>query len=206
MGASSAQASRFALECSIWSLFQMGDVRVWTFTVATPGVDWQPLARMWNNMQRGLLKRYGTVPSVRVTEWHPGGHGWHIHWLMTKFFPVTSVRYEAKKYGWGRIHVYRYAKGEEGARKYFAKHFSKDRRRTKRGMRKWACMGFAGTRVKDIRVESTYSAWRRVVVGADRLSAKEETALRRKFLFAEFGPGRARRAMREIELGPICPF
>lgn len=175
--------SRFALECSISALFNADTVRLWTFTLPSFSPDWLPVSDQWHRFMKAIGKHHGRVPGVRVCEWHPGGHGWHIHWLVHKFLPVSHVRPAALRCGFGRINVLKMGQGTEAEICYFSKHFSKDIRRRAHGMRKWACTGkFNGTRIRDVKVESSFCAWLRLRTGGRRLTYKEYQLYKREYL------------------------
>jgi len=153
--------------------------------------DWREVSRRWARFRRRVNKIYGGVafPGVRVAEWHPGGHGWHLHYLTDVYRRVEAVRAAAEKVGFGRINVVYLGKRPQDMARYLAKHFSKDFRRPgskSKGQRKWACMGgFQGVRVKDIEVRSTYRDWLRgrlVAMGVRSLGRKEYAILRREWL------------------------
>jgi hypothetical protein len=131
-----------------------------------------------------LRKQFTDLKGVRVVEWHPGGHGWHIHWMTTAWLPVQSVRLQAQRCHFGRVNVLVCGSEGTGTAEYMAKHFSKDRIRCP-GMRKWACTGgYKGSLVKQITLESDYTKWRKEYVGKQiKLNFQQEIQLHNLWLF-----------------------
>jgi len=156
----------------------LGVVRMWTFTFAVPHRSWPGVGCCWDRLLKRLRRRGFDLRGVRVAEWHPGGHGWHMHWATVGWLPIETVRYCATSVGWGsRVNVFVCRPGRNYPR-YLAKHFAKDRVRSP-GMRKWACTGgYRGTLVSDVEVVSSYSVWRRARLGSSRrLTFPQEVAL-----------------------------
>jgi len=179
-----------ALECSIVALFALGKVRVWTLTLPSPAPEWKPVSSKWHRVLTWCAKRFD-CRGIRVNEWHPGGHGWHIHWLTLAWIPVDAMRMQTDRVGFGRINVFLAGAGSQAAQEYFTKHWSKDFCRGRYGMRKWARTGgFKGSRVRDIKVESDYSVWRREMVGPGRVSYKRELELRHEYVFGRALPAK----------------
>jgi hypothetical protein len=78
--------------------------RLWTLTYAGEGCFDQAQVRAdLGGFFRGLRRELGRpVPYVWVPEWHPGGHGLHVHFAVGEF-----VRHGLIKDVWGRgiVHV-----------------------------------------------------------------------------------------------------
>jgi hypothetical protein len=78
--------------------------RLWTLTYAGAGCFDQALLRVdLAGFFRGLRRELGRpLPYVWVPEWHPGGHGLHVHFAVGQY-----VRYRLIKEVWGRgiVHV-----------------------------------------------------------------------------------------------------
>jgi hypothetical protein len=119
---------------------------LWTLT--TPDqVELPELAKRWNGFRR-WFERVG-FRCVRVFEPHPGGHGWHVHFVTGERLGVRGMRVKAEAAGFGRINVKRIAKQWAGyLAKYVGKKFGDGRR--PRGARMWACVGFKGSSAKNV--------------------------------------------------------
>ena len=138
------QRSKWACNFSLRILVKEGWAYLWTLT--TPdGVDLKELSRRW----RKLICN-GFTPCVRVFEWHPGGHGYHIHFVTALRIDVETLRPKAEAAGFGRIHVRRLP-GKKAT--YVAKYLTKYRSNSP-GVRLWACVGFQGVKIKDVIIEN----------------------------------------------------
>ena len=133
----------------IWSIGDIQDGRLWTFTVP----HCQPAkqtAAMWRRTAYELKRSLG-FRGIRVFEIHPNGHGLHVHVVTDKYFSVRSVRRITDRMGWGRLHVVRVKQGVAcGVRmghvgKYLAKYLAKGQKMRKewglKGFRMWASFG-----------------------------------------------------------------
>lgn len=110
---------------------------MWTFTLP---VVLQPreAARKWQLLQRDLVRSLGMY-GVRVFEAHPGGHGLHVHMVVSGRYDVNQVRPLCLRHGWGRINVIRVS-----APQYVAKYLTKSSRGlgwSWRGLRMWSILG-----------------------------------------------------------------
>lgn len=136
--------SKWACIFSLRVLVKDGWAYLWTLT--TPDeVDLKELSRRW----RKLIWN-GFTPCVRVFEKHPGGHGYHVHFVTADRIDVNKLRVRAAGAGFGRIHVKRIP-GKKA--EYVAKYLTKQRS-TSPGVRLWACVGFKGCSAKDVVIES----------------------------------------------------
>jgi len=141
--------TRWAVRLSIKQLLADGAwAYLWTLT--TPDkVELSVLGSRWNQFRR-WLQRAGNH-CVRVFERHPGGHGWHVHFVTAEWLSVDDVRPKAEAAGFGRINARRVPSARAGyIAKYVGKDFGGDERL--RGARMWACVGFAGTSAKDVTI------------------------------------------------------
>lgn len=137
--------SKWACIFSLQTLVNNGWAYLWTLT--TPDeVDLTELSQRW----RKLIWN-GFTPCVRVFEKHPGGHGYHVHFVTATRLKVEDLRPKAKAAGFGRIHVKRIPASRAV---YVAKYLTKQRS-TARGVRLWSCVGFVGSKAKNINMEST---------------------------------------------------
>jgi hypothetical protein len=147
--------TRWAVRLSIKTLLGDGPwAYLWTFTTEEK-IELPVLADRWNQFRRWFQRIGGQC--VRVFEPHPGGHGWHVHFVTAERWDVNEVRPKAEAARFGRIHVKRVPSGRAGyIAKYVGKNFGdKDQRR---GARMWACVGFAGTSAKHVRI-TTRRLW-----------------------------------------------
>lgn len=159
--------SKFACE---WSVGRLTDPHLWTFTFPVVLVP-RDAAKRWSLLQRDLVRSLGMY-GVRVFEPHPGGHGLHVHLVVSGRYEVNAVRPLALKHGFGRINVIRCAHPE-----YVAKYLTKSHREdgwSWRGLRLWAAIGkslfpVAPTRVCDVvhssPVRALYERFKRVLCG-----------------------------------------
>ena len=170
--------TRFAFECSSSGIpaNRKKHIYLWTFTFA----DLIPVTearQLWSK----FLKRFGqwnkrngkVFRGLRVFELHPGGHGLHVHIITSNFAFVNTIRRMWRRHKGGRVHVLPIA---ENRRNYVAKYLSKsDRPSCFKGVRLWAPFGgMEHTRVKDIQIQSDFSATYRAlavsILGFTRLS------------------------------------
>lgn len=138
------QKSKWACRFSIQHLVRDSWAYLWTLT--TPDeIDLKELSKRW----RKLIYN-GFTPCVRVFEPHTGGHGYHVHFVTAERIDVTVLRTKAENAGFGRIHVKRIP-GVHAS--YIAKYLSKGR--SAPGVRMWACVGFEGSKARDIEIIDT---------------------------------------------------
>ena len=138
--------SKWACIFSLRLLVKDGWAYLWTLT--TPDeVDLKELSQRW----RRLIWN-GFTPCVRVFERHPGGHGYHVHFVTAERIDVDEFRPKAEAAGFGRIHVGRIP-GEKA--RYVAKYLTKQRSSCP-GVRLWSTVGFKGCKTKDVIIEDIY--------------------------------------------------
>lgn len=121
----SVQVRRFVAEHKL--------TRMWTLTLrdATLPEDRPHVVLKLQQFLRRVRLELPHVVWLAVLEWHPGGHGWHIHIVVDKFVPKGWIQ-GAWKHGFvdaRRISV----KGDSSSRQavskaasYLAKYVSKD--------------------------------------------------------------------------------
>ena len=132
--------SKWACIFSLQILIDDGWAYLWTLT--TPDeVDLKELSQRWRKMIWN-----GFTPCVRVFEKHPGGHGYHVHFVTADRIDVNELRLKAEAAAFGRIHVRRIP-GKKA--EYVAKYLTKQRS-TSPGVRLWACVGFEGCTAKEV--------------------------------------------------------
>ncbi len=200
---------QLAVEWSVEGLLEAvagGILRLWTLTTRDVIEDPRELGARWsafNKMMaeyldgrcagharhakaRGSARRWG---GVRVSEPHPKGHGWHIHFVTASWIAVDDVRRIAEIAGFGRVHVAKPGKGGAAAiGRYLSKYLGKALDAGKgTGARMWSIFGYGrdkATRLKDIEVTFPgRSVWANLYQAAKQLGADHWTA----FCQAEHG-------------------
>lgn len=182
--------SRFAFLCSVKLLFRTASrgVCMWSLTFPSPVRHWSGASMAWARFRRRVNKIYrgNAFPGIRVAEWHPNGHGWHIHFLTSVYRRVEAVREAAQLAGFGRVNVIYLGRREQEMSLYLAKHFTKDFRDSRshsKGQHKWSCMGgFEGVHARDIEYESTFTAWLHLRLAGNKCTPKRFYMLRREWL------------------------
>lgn len=68
-------------------------VRMWTLTLAqrTTADDLPLVVRAVQGFCRKLRRAYPRLVWLAVLEWHPGGHGWHVHMVVNRFVPKVRI-------------------------------------------------------------------------------------------------------------------
>lgn len=125
---------------------------LWTLTVPEDGLPVREVSRRWHSFSVELVREFH-VSGVRVFELHPGGHGWHIHFVVPSGnrLPVRRVREISTRLGFGRIHVKRIpAEAAVYIAKYLGKGFN--RGELGKGVRLWSPFGSRFSAVKFTRV------------------------------------------------------
>lgn len=128
---------------------------LWTFTVKEHGLPVELVSQRWAKTSKDLV-RILDFQGVRVFEMHPGGHGLHVHAIVSDRYDVKKVREITSKNGFGRINVVRIEAGRAAyVAKYLNKTYRDDRLKKKR---LWQCVGrFKGVKVKDVEINSPFS-------------------------------------------------
>lgn len=190
-------------------------VALWTLTFPGRITDWPIASYKWRLFRYRVLRIFpGGFPGIRVAEWHPGGHGWHIHYLTTAYARVEAVRGAAQMAGFGRVNVLWLGRRADGMAAYLAKHFRKDFYLScakSHGQRKWACMGgFKGTTTRNIEVESSFKTWLYLRTGGRRCKPERFKQLWREWLVGPpvvpyLRPERLNPIPAD-PIGPDCPF
>lgn len=114
----------FRLVCCANVMASRGRLRFFTVTVQEHGLPlrfvadrWRTFAndRWWRKISKG--KDY-----IMVYEPHPGGHGWHIHFLTNFYIPIDDLRYYCNRHNFGIC----FAEAcDTGTVVYMAKYISK---------------------------------------------------------------------------------
>ena len=65
------------------------------------------------------------IAYVQVLEKHPGGHGWHIHAVVSSRIPVDTFRPLLKSCGFGRFHIVKCNRHLDRITYYLAKYIGK---------------------------------------------------------------------------------
>jgi hypothetical protein len=66
---------------------------MWTLTLreATVAEDRPGVVRKVQAFTRRLRVRFPRLRWLAVLEWHPGGHGWHVHMVVDRFVAKTTL-------------------------------------------------------------------------------------------------------------------
>ena len=128
----------------------------WTFTLKSVEPDWY-YSNVWSAFFRALGDLYGgALHGLKVVELHKT-HGLHWHALLNQRIWVGEVRRLAKRYGIGRVSV---SIADRGSIDYLSKYVGKGLKRRRplcSNAARWGtCGGFAGTRVRDLDVDSPF--------------------------------------------------
>jgi hypothetical protein len=137
----------------------MGSVYFWTLTTPDAVFDPKEISRRWNNfltLMRREYKERGKARGLRVYEYHPGGHGIHIHFVLTKYVPVQRVRELARATGFGRLHVVKWDESRGSVAEYLGKYLTKGRDHDWAGVRVYSTFGLRGiaSTQRDIEITS----------------------------------------------------
>jgi len=127
----------------------------WTNSFAGEGVHDKAEAERRAKPLKDLIKRRGGHAQY-FWEPHPGGHGWHLHWITNLYIDVTKFRPWMIKRGWGqqmrverveaspsRWNGYEWAQDESQVRRvvlYLVKYITKNLKDTECDKKKvWSC-------------------------------------------------------------------
>ncbi|HWA28859.1 MAG TPA: hypothetical protein VG734_24625 [Lacunisphaera sp.] len=123
---------------------------LWTFT--TPDVvDPKTLSGRWTRFRNHRTMKALKLKALRVIEQHPGGHGFHMHFVTPQRLDAETIWSVAKGVGLGRIDVQRIPASRAA---YVLKYLRKDRHK---GCRAWAVLGVKGVTCKSIVIQDTFS-------------------------------------------------
>ena len=119
---------RTRTRATLWCGANRAD-RLLSMTYAGEGQQsWAGVVEDDARFRRRLRAMYPRVAVLTAAEWHPGGHGWHVHAALTGYVPVMVL---ARCWGQGGVQVERFKKSGTGpvsARlvgRYVAKYLSK---------------------------------------------------------------------------------
>jgi len=134
------------------SLPLVGSLYLWTFTF--PDVTTlEEASRRWTLFNNRLRNLHLNVRWMRFLEPH-AIHGWHVHTVAAQFYPVETIRKLALKFGFGRMHVKQIPAHAAG---YVLKYVTKYKRASSDGkFRLWACNGFKGVPVSQVRIYDSH--------------------------------------------------
>jgi hypothetical protein len=66
---------------------------LWTLTYRGDGChDRERALRDFAHFWRRMRETFGRMPMVRVPELHPAGHGYHVHFAVNRFLPISEVK------------------------------------------------------------------------------------------------------------------
>lgn len=123
---------------------------LWTFT--TPDVvDARTLSNRWTRFRNHRTTKALKLKALRVIEEHPGGHGFHMHFVTSQRLDAQTMWRVAESAGLGRIDVQRIPAKHAA---YILKYLRKDRHK---GCRAWAVLGIKGVTCKSVVIEDTFS-------------------------------------------------
>jgi len=110
-------------------------------------------SRRWTAWNQRMRKAKIAVQWMRFFEPH-ATHGWHVHCVAVRYYDVTMIRALATKFGFGRMHVKQIPAEAAG---YLLKYVTKYKRHSSDGRyRLWACCGFRGVTMAQVRV---FDSW-----------------------------------------------
>lgn len=77
-------------------------VRMWTLTLAeaTSAEQRGEVVHKVQLFVKRVRRRFRRIKWLAVLEWHPGGHGWHVHMVVDRFVPKELV---GDLWGWGFV-------------------------------------------------------------------------------------------------------
>ena len=123
---------------------------LWTFT--TPDVvDARTLSSRWTRFRNHRAVKALKLKALRVIEEHPGGHGFHMHFVTPQRLDARIMWGLAEAAGLGRIDVQRIPSSHA---EYILKYLRKDRHK---GCRAWAVLGLKGVTCKSVVLRDTFS-------------------------------------------------
>jgi len=160
--------SRIALTESLQKLLAPLGGYLWTVTTPDVVDKWE-LSKRWHSLLTNLVKESPMLMGVRVFERHPGGHGWHIHFVTPTRLSAKHMWVTCRGHRFGHIDVARITDTERIC-SYLCKYLGK----TVGGAygRMWACFGgFKGSRVSRCRVQTIERQYMAEVTQSDILAA-----------------------------------
>lgn len=123
----------------------------WTFKDQLPRENALEAMRIWYPHAQ-WLKRTGKK-LLRALERGGKRGNYHFHAITHQRWDVNEIREHAEKCGFGRINVQRIPRERVG---YIAKYLGKPGRfPIPRGVRLWACIGYTGCRMSDVKCHVT---------------------------------------------------
>ena len=123
---------------------------LWTFT--TPDVvDARTLSGRWTRFRNHRTIKAIKLRALRVIEEHPGGHGFHMHFVTPQRLDAKTLWSVAEGVGLGRIDVQRIPATRAA---YILKYLRKERHK---GSRAWAVLGIKGVTCKSVIIRDTFS-------------------------------------------------
>lgn len=132
----------FRIECAVEQMKRMRpgcDLHFLTLTtpdVCTP----DQVASRWRLLVNSDYWRKLKMQYVQVVEWHPGGHGYHIHVVVDKYLFIRKFRPYAQRFGFGRIHILKCDQSKVSKMAYYlGKYLTKYRDESKGGRRTRFC-------------------------------------------------------------------
>lgn len=152
-----------AVLCNVETLESEGRLYFWTLTTPDEVHDPKEISYRWNKLCTRLRKEYPGLKGLRVYEYHPGGHGIHIHMVVNQYLPAARMWRLAAASGFGRVDVQQWRSGAEDAAAYLTKYITKSKSEEWDGTRVYGTFGWKGsqTRQRDIEVTTPFGTiWR----------------------------------------------
>jgi len=107
---SSKAKTRYLAERSLYRFVKRNPLfYYWTNSFAGEGVQDKTEAERRLKPLKDMLRRKGADAQF-FWEQHPGGHGWHLHWVTSKYLDVKDFRAWMMLRGWGQQMKVRYVR------------------------------------------------------------------------------------------------
>lgn len=98
-------------------------------TLTTPDrCTCRQVSARWRSLINDRYWRRLGISYVEVLEKHPGGHGWHIHAVVSSRIPVKDFRPVVEHHGFGRFHIVLCNRHLERICRYLSKYIGKNLR------------------------------------------------------------------------------
>ncbi len=149
-----------------WSIEKASAGQAVLLTLTRPDASRKAILAGWNALRTDINKKR-TFSGVRVLEQHPGGHGWHIHAVVTEKLDASGMWKICRAHGFHWISLKKIYDAH-GVGRYLSKYLSKGDNTG----RSWSTFGgFEGYKVKNILHKTTLKAQMETVTLTDMLWA-----------------------------------
>lgn len=159
----SSLRKKASILCNVTTLANEGDLYFWTLTCPDEVHDPREFSYRWNKLRTRLMKEFPQLRGLRVYEYHPGGHGIHMHLVVNCFLPAAKMWRICAAAGFGHIDVRKCDGDAEDVARYLTKYITKAGTEEWHGTRVFGTFGWKGTqtRLRDIEVTTAYGTiWR----------------------------------------------